>query len=111
MCLTGNLKEFLLKEVRRWFSLYGSHINQKYFNLMTEISDFIEDKDKKLSMPIRELQDVQRAMNCYEDIQENLYRIDSEFEPLEVRMLKLKKCFMLKNKDEKICSIAFLITS
>ena len=81
---TGKLKTALLKEVRQWFFLYGTYINEKYFNTLIEISDYIEDKDKKLSVPIRELQDVQCAMNCYEDIQVNWVDIDQSFEPLKV---------------------------
>ncbi|XP_035209771.1 dynein heavy chain 8, axonemal-like isoform X2 [Stegodyphus dumicola] len=81
--ITSKIVKNLMNDVHRWFTLFGSYINEKYLNLMTEIADFIDDKNKTLSLPIHELQDVQRAMNCFENIQENQIRIDMEFEPLE----------------------------
>lgn len=86
----GELKEILLKEVKQWFSTYGTYINQKYHDVLIEISDYIEDKDKKLSLPIHEFQDVSRVMNCFEDIQENFYRIDMSFKPLKVSFCRLR---------------------
>ncbi|GIY72851.1 dynein heavy chain 8, axonemal [Caerostris extrusa] len=77
------ITERLLTEVRRWFTLYGNSINRKYLNRANEISDFMHDKDRIINLPVKELSDVQRAMNCFETVQENFIDIDMDLEPIQ----------------------------
>ncbi|GIY16074.1 dynein heavy chain 8, axonemal [Caerostris darwini] len=80
---TDRITERLLTEVRRWFTSYGNSINRKYLNRANEISDFMHDKDRIINLPVKELSDVQRAMNCFETVQENFIDIDMDLEPIQ----------------------------
>ncbi|GFQ71799.1 dynein heavy chain 8, axonemal [Trichonephila clavata] len=80
---TNIITESLLKAVRKWFTSFGSSINRKYCNKMNEISDFLSDKQKIINLPIQEIGDVQRAMNCFETVQENYIDIDMQLEPIK----------------------------
>lgn len=51
---------------------------------MTDVSDYMTNKMKIMSLPIQDLKDVQRAMSCFGEIQENLYEIDSKLVPIQV---------------------------
>ncbi|GFT85548.1 dynein heavy chain 5, axonemal [Trichonephila clavipes] len=80
---TNIITESLLKAVRKWFTSFGSSINRKYCSKMNEISDFVTDKQKIINLPIQEIGDVQRAMNCFETVQENYIDIDMQLEPIK----------------------------
>ncbi|CAL1281585.1 unnamed protein product [Larinioides sclopetarius] len=80
---TNIIKEYLLKGVHKWFTSYGNSINRKYLNKVIEISDFLDDKRKIINLPVKELSDVQRAMNCFETVSENFTDIDMELEPIK----------------------------
>lgn len=51
---------------------------------MEEIFNFIEDLQKRLSRPIKDLDDIRFAMASLKDIRENEIRIDMCIGPIEV---------------------------
>ena len=51
---------------------------------MEEIFTFIEEMNKKLSRPIKDLDDIRYAMAGLKDIRENEIRIDMSILPIEV---------------------------
>ena len=53
---------------------------------MEEIFNFIEDLQKRLSRPIKDLDDIRHAMAALKDIRENEIRIDMGIGPIEVRI-------------------------
>ena len=54
---------------------------------MEETFDFIEDMSKKLSRPIKDLDDIRLVMAALKDIRENEIRIDMGITPIEVLIL------------------------
>lgn len=54
---------------------------------MEEMFEFIEDLNKKLSRPLKDLDDIRYAMGSLKDIRENEIRIDMGITPIEVRAL------------------------
>lgn len=51
---------------------------------MVEIFNFIEDLNKRLSRPIKDLDDIRFAMAALKDIRENEIRVDMSIGPIEV---------------------------
>ena len=70
---------------------YGKFCNQKYCTEMERIFDFIEDLNKRLSRPIKDLDDIRFAMSALKEIRENEIRIDMGIGPIEVRKGAIEK--------------------
>ena len=51
---------------------------------MEGILSFIDDYGKRLSRPIRDLEDVRQAMSALADIRENQIHMDMSLAPIEV---------------------------
>ena len=54
---------------------------------MEETFNFIEDMNKRLSRPIKDLDDIRFAMAALKEIRENEIRIDMSIAPIEVRFV------------------------
>jgi dynein heavy chain len=52
---------------------------------MEEIFAFLEDMNKRLSRPIKDLDDIRLAMNALKEIREKEIKIDMCLGPIEVR--------------------------
>ncbi len=52
---------------------------------MEAIFEFIDDLSKRLSRPIKDLDDIRYAMAALKEIRENEIRIDMQIGPIEVR--------------------------
>ena len=52
---------------------------------MEEIFNFIEDLNKRLARPIKDLDDIRFSMAALKDIREAEIRIDMDIGPIEVR--------------------------
>ena len=83
-CLTANLKLAIVAESKSWKVLYGRHMNKKYLNLMDKILEQIEDLSKRLSRPIKDLDDIRIAMGALKELRENEIFIDMSLNPIEV---------------------------
>lgn len=77
----------LCTEIKGWIHLYGKNANMKYRTQMEEIFNFIDDYNKKLSRPIKDLDDIRLAMNALKEIRENEIKIDMNIAPTEVRLV------------------------
>ena len=86
VCLVSSedLKLGLTTETKAWRMHYGKLCNKKYSTEMEEIFNFIEDLQKRLSRPIKDLDDIRHAMASLKDIRENEIRIDMSIGPIEV---------------------------
>lgn len=93
ICLTEKLKGSLIAETRAWKVAFGKALNAKASTDMDEILVFIEDMQKRLARPIKDLDDVRAAMAALEEIRANEIRIDMTIGPVE-------ESFMLLNKFE-----------
>jgi dynein heavy chain len=81
------LKLGLTIETKAWRVHYGKACNQKYSSEMEEMFEFIEDLNKKLSRPLKDLDDIRFAMQSLKDIRENEIKIDMGITPIEVSLL------------------------
>ena len=79
-----DLKITIAAEAKGWRVTYGRHMNTKYLTLMEKIMEQIEDLQKRLSRPIKDLDDVRQAMASLKELRENEIEIDSAINPVEV---------------------------
>ena len=78
------LKIGLTTENKAWCIVYGRVCNNKYRSDMEDIFEFIEDVSKRLSRPIKDLDDIPFAMAALKEIRENEIRIDMNISPIEM---------------------------
>ena len=78
------MKITIAAEAKAWRVMYGRHMNTKYLTLMEKIMEQIEDLHKRLSRPIKDLDDVRQAMSTLKELRENEIEIDSALGPVEV---------------------------
>ena len=71
-------------ETKAWRLHYGKACNTKFCNDMEETFNFIEDLTKRLSRPIKDLDDIRFAMAALKEIRENEIKIDMSILPIEV---------------------------
>ena len=71
-------------ETKAWQVAFGKICNEKYRNQMEEIFEFIDDVGKRLTRPIKDLDDIRIAMKALSEVRENEIRIDMEIGPIEV---------------------------
>ncbi|XP_076449856.1 dynein axonemal heavy chain 5-like isoform X2 [Babylonia areolata] len=88
---TEHLKLGLTTETKAWRMHFGRNCNKKYSTEMEEIFVFIEDLQKRLSRPIKDLDDIRHAMAALKDIRENEIRIDMSIGPIEESYAMLNK--------------------
>ena len=83
--IIDDLKITITAEAKSWRVTYGRHMNTKYLTLMDRIMEHIEDLHKRLSRPIKDLDDVRQAMATLKELRENEIEMDSALGPVEVR--------------------------
>lgn len=79
-----DLKIAMAAEAKAWKVLYGRGMDAKYQGLMDEVLEQIDDLTKRLSRPIKDLDDVRQSMAALKDLRENEIHIDSSLGPVEV---------------------------
>ncbi|KAK3610339.1 hypothetical protein CHS0354_029807 [Potamilus streckersoni] len=97
---TEKLKFGLTTETRAWRLHYGKACNNKYRSEMEEIFSFIDDLNKRLSRPIKDLDDIRFAMAALKDIRESEIRIDMMITPIEESYGMLNKHELPVAKEE-----------
>ena len=78
------MKYALIVEAENWTVAVGRSMNTKYGEKMDSIVKFIEDYTRRLSHPIKDLDDIRFAMAALADVRNNEIRIDTEISPIEV---------------------------
>jgi dynein heavy chain len=78
------LKLGLSTETRAWRLCYGKHCNAVYRVKMNEIFELIDDIGKRLSRPIKDLDDIRFVMAALKELRDNEIRIDMTIGPIEV---------------------------
>ena len=81
---SGPLKYALNVEAENWTVALGRSMNTKYREKLEQIVQFIADYSRRLSHPIKDLDDIRFAMAALADIRSNEIRIDTEIGPIEV---------------------------
>ena len=78
------LKFGLLAETKAWRLHYSKFCNTKYRNEMERTFEFIDDLNKRLSRPMKDLDDIRFAMSALKEIREKEIMIDMNIGPIEV---------------------------
>ena len=84
LCI-DTLKISLCAEAKAWIVAIGRLMNESYRQLMDEILVQIDDLSKRLSRPIKDLDDVRMAMAALKELREDEIKIDMSISPIEVR--------------------------
>lgn len=86
ICLSSEeLKITLCAEAKGWRVAYGHTMSEKYQTVMEEVFGSIDDWSKRLSRPLKDLDDIRSVMATLKEIRENEIRIDMSLEPIEVQ--------------------------
>lgn len=97
---TGPMKLALSIEAKAWKMLLCRYLNEEYKKKMQDMISFITEYLKKLSRPIRDLDDVRFAMEALANIRDKEIEMDMIMGPIEVSSLKarisLKQVFFKK---------------
>ena len=78
------LKLAMSTEARAWVVSYGRTMNQKYQTVMEEVFKSIDDWTKRLSRPLKDLDDIRSIMAALKEIRENEIQVDMSLDPIEV---------------------------
>lgn len=97
---TERLKLGLTSEIGLWKQHYGSACNQLYKKELNFVLEFLEDIDKRLQRPIKDLDDIRIAMAALKEIRENEIKIDMTILPVEESYSMLVKHEIVVNREE-----------
>ena len=81
---TEPMKLALSIEAKAWKMLLCRYLNEEYKKKMSDMITFINEYLKKLSRPIRDLDDVRFAMEALSCIRDNEIQMDMTLGPIEV---------------------------
>ncbi len=107
--VTENLKRSLLQEISNWKIAYGKAMNDKAALDMKNLVELIEDVQKRLSRPVKDLDDVRAHMNALNQSKEKEIQIDRTITPIEETYIMLNKYEITFNDGnaEKVDSLAY----
>ncbi|XP_075265378.1 dynein axonemal heavy chain 5-like isoform X2 [Convolutriloba macropyga] len=83
LLITEPLQMSLIQETRNWKWAYGKALNEVGSTKMQEIFDFIEILTKKMSRPIKDLDDIRTAMAALMEMRERFISIEMTIAPIE----------------------------
>ena len=89
--ITDMLKLALVTEIKNWKVAYGRNLNTKCASQMDEILEFFDSMEKRLSRPIKDLDDVRAQMAGLQEIRESEIRIEMTITPIEEAYIMLNK--------------------
>nr|XP_048312992.1 dynein axonemal heavy chain 5 [Myodes glareolus] len=97
---TADLKFSLTAETKAWMAVIGRHCNKKYRTEMETIFAVVEELQKKLNRPIKDLDDIRIAMAALKEIREQQISTDFQVGPIEESYALLNKYGLLVAKEE-----------
>lgn len=101
ICLyTESLKISLTAETKQWTVAYGRSCNKRYSSTMAEVFTQLDALNKRLSRPIKDLDDVRGAMACLQEVRENQIRIDMTIGPVEESYAMLNRYEIAVPREE-----------
>ena len=109
LLMTDTLKKSLTCEIKAWQQAYAKALNQKSAHDMKEILNFFDSMMKRLSRPIKDLDDVRALMAAINEIKESEYRLDTGIVPIEEAYHLLNKYNLLFNDGnaERVDSLTY----
>uniref|UniRef100_A0A2K6MIB6 Dynein axonemal heavy chain 5 n=1 Tax=Rhinopithecus bieti TaxID=61621 RepID=A0A2K6MIB6_RHIBE len=97
---TADLKFALTAETKAWMVVIGRHCNKKYRSEMENIFMLIEEFNKKLNRPIKDLDDIRIAMAALKEIRQQQISIDFQVGPIEESYALLNRYRLLIAREE-----------
>ncbi|XP_004624242.1 dynein heavy chain 8, axonemal [Octodon degus] len=97
---TGPMKLALSIEAKAWKMLLCRYLNEEYKKKMSDMIAFINEYLKKLSRPIRDLEDVRFAMEALSCIRDNEIQMDMTLGPIEEAYSILNRFEIEVTKEE-----------
>nr|XP_018671052.1 dynein heavy chain 5, axonemal isoform X3 [Ciona intestinalis] len=97
---TEDLKLALVTECKSWMDFYGKLCNNKYRSKLEEIFAFIDDVTKRISRPIKDLDDIRIVMGSLREIRERQIDIDMNITPIETSYSMHNKYELAVPKEE-----------
>ncbi|CAH1780133.1 unnamed protein product, partial [Owenia fusiformis] len=97
---TAKLKEGLECETTAWRLHYGKACNSKYRTEMEDTFEFIEDIHKRLTRPVKDLDDIRLVMASLKDLRDNFIKYDMNIGPIEESYALLTKHEIPVSKEE-----------
>ncbi|XP_013370435.1 PREDICTED: dynein heavy chain 5, axonemal isoform X2 [Chinchilla lanigera] len=97
---TADLKFSLTAEIKAWMVVIGRHCNKKYRSEMENIFTLIEEFNKKLNRPIKDLDDIRIAMAALKEVRDQQILVDFQVGPIEESYALLNKYGLLIAKEE-----------
>ena len=109
LLVTEPLQLALIQETRNWKWSYGKALNEVGSTKMQEIFDFIENLTKKLSRPIKDLDDIRTAMAALMEMREKFISIEMTIAPIEEAYLILNRFELVFNDGnaERVDSLTY----
>lgn len=86
---TEDFKIALCAETKAWKVAFGRAMNERYCTMMDQILEQIDDVNKRLCRPIKDLDDVRVAMAALKEIREHEIQMDMSIGPIEVTIFML----------------------
>jgi dynein heavy chain len=105
---TERLKFGLLTEIKTCTHRIGQVLKKKYRREMDYVYAVINEMDRKLERPIRDLDDVRMVMDTLKKIREQEVDMELKIDPIEVYSLFVVSVFLGFGKFE-FCLIIFLL--
>lgn len=81
---TEDFKIALCAETKAWKVAFGRAMNERYCTMMDQILEQIDDINKRLCRPVKDLDDVRVAMAALKEIREHEIQMDMSIGPIEV---------------------------
>jgi dynein heavy chain len=107
--VTDSLKRSLLQEISNWKLAYGKEMNDKAASDMRHLLEMIDEIQKRLSRPCKDLDDIRAHMAALNQIKEREIEIDRTITPIEETYSMLNKYEIVFNDGnaEKVDSLAY----
>ncbi|VDP76320.1 unnamed protein product [Schistosoma curassoni] len=80
---SNDLKDNLIRECQNWRRVYGQALNQRCATEMNKILEQFDNLSKRLSRPIKDLDDVREQMAALSDLRASEIQFDMTIGPIE----------------------------
>lgn len=109
LLLTEPLKTGLTSETKTWQLTYGLGLNESCGREMDELFEFFESMQKRLSRPVKDLDDIRAHMASMTEIREAEIRIDMTIMPIEESYALLTRHSLMfdDGNAEKVDSLGY----
>jgi dynein heavy chain len=107
--ITEPLQNALIQETRNWKDAYGRSLNEVGSTKMQEMFDFIETLNKKLSRPIKDLDDIRTTMAALVEMREKFISVEMTIAPIEEAYVILNRYEIVFNDGnaERVDSLTY----